>query len=96
MSGHTPGPWTYSHDTCAECERRGEAEYIIDGPPGARHGQFSHEPDARLIAAAPDMLEALKLLLADQPRFMAEHPGVIAARAAITKASAQPDNGESL
>ena len=57
---HTPGPWGYWEDSCSECERLGSAEYVIDGPPGGNHGQFSHEPDARLIAAAPELLEALK------------------------------------
>lgn len=41
---------------------------------------------ARLIAAAPDLLEALKALLSAQPNFMAESIQVDAARAAIAKA----------
>jgi hypothetical protein len=62
LPSFTPGPWAYGHDTCARCAAEGAAEYIIDGPPGGFHGQFSHEPDARLIAAAPDLYEALKAL----------------------------------
>jgi hypothetical protein len=60
---HTPGPWSYFHDTCARCEREGTKEFVITGPPGGYHGQFSHEPDARLIAAAPDLLAALEAFL---------------------------------
>ncbi|MEE8607180.1 MAG: hypothetical protein V3S55_06235 [Nitrospiraceae bacterium] len=56
MVEHTPGPWTYEHDTCAQCRKEGVAEYIIHGPPGAYHGQFSRESDARLIASAPELL----------------------------------------
>lgn len=59
---HTPGPWSFWHDTCAKCREDGTAEFCIDGPPGGSHGQFSSEADARLVAAAPDMLEALKAI----------------------------------
>ncbi len=55
---HTPGPWSYFHDSCTQCESEGKAEYIVMGPPDGHHGQFSNEADARLIAAAPDLLEA--------------------------------------
>lgn len=66
-SKHTRRPWKYILDTCAECSREGTAEFIISGPPGGSHGQFSREADARLIAAAPDLLEALKAV--DQQTF---------------------------
>lgn len=62
MTDPTPGPWSYYHDTCARCEKDGVAEYIIDGPPGGYHGQFSNEADARLIAAAPEMYAILQLV----------------------------------
>lgn len=83
---HTPGPWSYFHDTCAVCEANGDAEYIIDGPPGGNHGQFSEEADARLIAAAPDLLEALieTLVIAERNEM---GPWRKRAQAAIAKAT---------
>lgn len=61
MIGHTPGPW-YVNDDCIEA----------DGPEGPRdvtvavvHLNASIDADARLIAAAPELLEALKSLFAD-------------------------------
>lgn len=75
MSKHTPGPWAYELEygqnitelpritTVARC-----ANYVIGLPsdyPGGnyRDGDPSgdEEADARLIAAAPDLLEALEL-----------------------------------
>ena len=59
-NGHTPGPWTASD------ERRGIFEIIHDGdllaqvwgvrPAG--DGDLPAEANARLIAAAPELLEA--------------------------------------
>lgn len=41
---------------------------------------------ARLIAAAPDMSEALKALMAELPNYMAKSEAVAQARAALAKA----------
>lgn len=89
MSKHTPGPW-------AEIEG---AIYALGGKvaqPCDGWGAATEEANARLIASAPEMLEALKdwLQLADEAvRNYGEdmvHPkerGVIrSARAAIAKA----------
>ena len=56
MNEHTPGPWN--------CQAlAGEHDFAIynaeDGSDIALARNF-HEPNARLIAAAPDLLEALK------------------------------------
>ena len=57
--GHTPGPW-YANQDCIE----------IDGPEGPRDVTLAvvlqadnAAADARLIAAAPELLAALKRLL---------------------------------
>ena len=50
MSAHTPEPWEH-YD-------RGGMGWDIDGPPAGLRGAFRLEADARLAAAAPDMLEA--------------------------------------
>jgi hypothetical protein len=49
---HTPGPW--------ECKG-----HEVHMPDGGRiwHMRFENEANARLIAAAPAMLEALKMVL---------------------------------
>lgn len=66
MSKHTPGPWAY--DTCY---RHGyvvwssEHECVVDAQDDeGRYGAILSEPNARLIAAAPEMLEALQDLAA--------------------------------
>jgi hypothetical protein len=58
--GHTPGPW-YANQDCIE----------IDGPEGPRDVTLAvvlqadnAAADARLIAAAPELLAALKELVA--------------------------------
>lgn len=73
MAEHTPGPWQIKHavdgsgdvgitaaglrNVLAEC-------FFAFRDPGEReHGEA--EANARLIAAAPDLLAALKLLAAD-------------------------------
>lgn len=62
---HTPGPWTVSWD-----EEDGWNNHIYSSPEDRvcfmAHGGPEKQPEfdanARLIAAAPDLLEALKLM----------------------------------
>ena len=69
MSKHTPGPWrAYCRDVSyTEGQPWPEDQFLqweVDGPeqpPG--RGEF-FEADARLIAAAPDLLEALQHMVA--------------------------------
>jgi hypothetical protein len=89
MTAHTPGPWTAEHDS---------EGWIIDGPhPTGRWAickSISNESrdvaNMALIAAAPDMLKALKALVSASDG----HPGSVqqrrAARAAIAKAENPP------
>jgi hypothetical protein len=64
MTKHTPEPWHYRHD-----ESDGGTWWIKDQanvPVAITIGKdklASHGPDARLIAAAPDLLDALTELL---------------------------------
>jgi hypothetical protein len=54
---HTPGPWTYSDQRMPDDDARG---WWVEGPASAFVAQTLTEADARLIAAAPDLLAALK------------------------------------
>jgi hypothetical protein len=63
MSKHTPGPWNVGH----EDENTGEIEVISDGRPYVclvLPGAIDEvtPANARLIAAAPELLEALQRL----------------------------------
>lgn len=102
MSGvkHTRGPWEAhktieAHDGMPEC-------WQID----AEHDavcttQFCYAPNteanARLIASAPDLLEALAVLVTDCSQIWseAEFPALKQARAAIARARGEQDGGDS-
>ena len=56
---HTPGPWQVSISDDARIEARITTE---DGAP-VFVGRFVNYDNARLIAAAPDLLAALRLIL---------------------------------
>lgn len=97
---HTPGPWSLS----ASFDRVERRVKHGDNPPlvwGIASGINSAHPDympraeqianARLIAAAPTLLEALEAVLPDLEHYVATHgPGpdkrLAIARAAIAKA----------
>lgn len=70
MSKHTPGPWriTGSKTKYIEAPLRDgwEQEVCAVGPTEADNGYgIQHEANARLIAAAPDLLEALELVISN-------------------------------
>lgn len=60
-TAHTPGPWLAQHDP-----RAGYTDIMQDGLPGPLiasvpdEGEPVQEANARLIAAAPELLEALE------------------------------------
>jgi hypothetical protein len=55
MSTHSPGPWSYHGRT--ECIRDVEGNRIADLSMSRHHG------DGHLFAAAPDLLEAVELMV---------------------------------
>jgi hypothetical protein len=75
---HTPGPWyakqgndqLVSDDTTVVSLHPGGWHVFS---PADTHGDS--EADARLIAAAPELLEALELLCGDEPRVPSEIDG---------------------
>ena len=90
MSKHTPGPWIvdalrYGYDISAP-----EARCLIttSSDPKMVWGAIGREADARLIAAAPELLEALESLLAQVEQY-GHKPECDAARAAIAKAKGE-------
>lgn len=86
---HTPGPWIVDHDFPTEIrmdDSNGEAVFaLVAGVHVSNTEPEQALADARLIAAAPEMLAALKAALAD---FGDDYggPTIDAMRAAIAKA----------
>ncbi len=82
---HTPGPWNF--------DAYGEVFHISNnGFVASVYGKTENEANARLIAAAPELLEALRLaeqVLLDEygPEFTHPHADII--RLAIAKAEGQ-------
>lgn len=99
---HTPGPWVVT--TCDEGDAEGWVEIQQDGafhpcpddicrvhrrgPAGGAHDDGLDDGDARLIAAAPDLLAALKALVCavDGGEECIEDERLAACRAAIARA----------
>lgn len=91
---HTPGPWKVaSAAACAEIEVMEIAEVAhLRVIPAAGGWPAPGEPevDASLIAAAPELLEALQRLIdSGDVRDAAEKGAVSMARAAIAKATGE-------
>lgn len=81
MSAHTPGPWKVLADTrTGAVDVWSGARFVCTvGVPGAS-GDESIEPDAALIAAAPDLLAAAKYAQSwlEAMRDPASDPGMVA------------------
>jgi hypothetical protein len=66
MSAHTPGPWYIAHHSDVQGEKSIDVRHCLDSAPKQPEiHQIArlHEADeanARLIAAAPEMLDALQ------------------------------------
>ncbi len=102
MSAHTPGPWSHSADSV-------DPEWtIVTGHGGLVvanvndvNDEEKHTANARLIAAAPELLAELQNI-ANAKRFSREHFADDSAfcdwaqsraRAAIARATSQPEGG---
>ncbi len=93
---HTPGPWVASpairsgFTIDAKCD---PWLIVSTSDEEGRYGGIETEANARLIAAAPDLLEALRTLVSMAESFPSElhkdHPDVIEALAAIAKATGE-------
>ena len=92
MSKHTPGPWRVDGSAIIGKEPPGDGVCVVPliwyGP--ERRAEI--EANARLIAAAPEMLEALECLASEV--YEAGDPTAIEnAYAVIAKAKETPANG---
>jgi hypothetical protein len=94
MSKHTPGPWQYSTKITASENHRGfsirAARWSIsDVQPIDVEGEEG-EANARLIAAAPDLLEACRAVSAHYSASLDYQPAFVTlARAALAKATGE-------
>lgn len=64
MSRHTPGPWSYAQHHLGDFRITDEADRVVaeTRPPGNCNSTGNEHANARLIAAAPDMLAAIKAI----------------------------------
>lgn len=89
---HTPGPWAVYDDS--RDGKTGRIEIAARGKTVARiyHSVAAEDlPNARLIAAAPELLEAMNQMVANFGDTPSEAVvGLGAARAAVAKATGEP------
>jgi hypothetical protein len=97
MTQHTPGPWTLTVDQGVQfidTDNRIETVIeIVNGEAGITPCYATNEADARLIAAAPDLLDVLVEFLCDQETMNPPYRNEAIcerARAAIAKAEGKP------
>lgn len=81
MSKHSPGPWRWDGETQDEKGRPvAGSRRLLDASGGdllAGWAELIHDADARLIAAAPELLEALKKAVsstAEEARILGRQP----------------------
>jgi len=85
MSAHTTGPWEWMGSNLVGGDYAKTKTCILDFGCGCCKCDETTEADARLIAAAPDLLDALQTLLNDQRD--ASLPVLSKAREAVAKAT---------
>lgn len=92
MNKHTPGPWSAElYENACYFEGVSRDGWAVNGPnmvPDYECPLFN-EADARLIAAAPELLEALKDALCALECCGKDYPAATKALAAIAKATGE-------
>lgn len=100
QSKHTPGPWSFTAAGRVMSDRYSQPFGVVEA--GKKNlicgcfgdvagGETTAEANARLIAAAPELLEQLRIVTDDlekvlRARGFRDDPKVLAARAIIAKA----------
>jgi hypothetical protein len=97
MQNHTPGPWITETSAnlvqLTDSATEGKCIALIHLPPHENRGQSGirceYQANARLIAAAPELLAALQALLAsaEAAGWHKDNSNMRAARSALSKAS---------
>lgn len=93
MSAHTPGPWIVTEDCETRVIRGADVEQTEGGVTYSFRDYVAstwggpHEANARLIAAAPELLVALQEIMADMESDFGTGYDYKKARAAIAKAT---------
>lgn len=85
---HTPGPWVFDTSNDGESVKASNGNYIIEDVYHADYVSGS-TADRRLIAAAPELLEALQDMVDYYGTASADVEALTKARAAIAKATGQ-------
>lgn len=91
-AGHTPGPW--KRDICQVDKSwlKGRLSECVISPQGIVAVTGEGDADARLIAAAPELLDALQAMLAQLrkgPYAFKDSDALRSARAAVAKATGE-------
>lgn len=91
--GFTPGPWVVQRAADAYCIA--SIGNLVIMPSSGKVKHDNTEADARLIAAAPDLLEALEMIVAEADSYTARtgkpvYNWLDQARGAIAKARGTP------
>jgi hypothetical protein len=91
VSAHSPAPWRVGPvDDTQVSDATGREIMQALGNYDDDAEAMRMEANARLCAAAPDMLAALKALVGDSPPHPLDSPGIIVARAAIARVESAP------
>ncbi len=84
-AGHTPGPWLLGE------ERSGDVEdlcgYLVAVVSGVGRSEGEYVANARMVAAAPELLEAAQGILVDDMFRYLPNEYIAKVRAAIAKAT---------
>ncbi len=88
---HTPGPWQFKELSLGEGFEISGTEYSNNYALCSAVGKSWEEADAHLIAAAPELLEALQSIMSSKVESNPElwHRAKLAACAAIAKATGE-------
>ncbi len=95
MSKHTPGPWKHTYMPRLSVIHGPNGEHVADTGAWRDDEHPEMRANAHLIAAAPDLLEALEVLIANaEVNYDARQwlDGKAKARAAIAKAKGETND----